>query len=97
MGALAAAGLPYYRAIVALDIECSTSRPDPVKGELRHKTYELFEAALRKAGIDSCHHDQFVDRGDGILALIRPVDQAPTTTTACRGTACSNGSCGCAW
>jgi hypothetical protein len=77
MGALAAAGLPYYRAIVALDIECSTSRPDPVKGELRHKTYELFEAALRKAGIDSCHHDQFVDRGDGILALIRPVDQAP--------------------
>lgn len=77
MGAHAAAGLPYYRAIVALDIECSTSRPDPVKGELRHKTYELFEAALRKAGIDSCHHDQFVDRGDGILALIRPVDQAP--------------------
>ena len=77
MGPLAAAGLPYYRAIVALDIECSTSRPNPIKGELRRMTYELFEAALRKAGIDSCHHDRFVDRGDGILALIRPVDQAP--------------------
>jgi hypothetical protein len=77
MGAPAATGLPHYRAIVALDIERSTSRPNPVKGELRNKTYELFEAALRKAGIDSSHHDRFVDRGDGILALIHPVDQAP--------------------
>jgi class 3 adenylate cyclase len=77
MGPLAVTGLPCYRAIVALDIERSTSRPDPIKGELRNKTYELFETALRKAGIDSCHHDRFVDRGDGILALIHPVDQAP--------------------
>ena len=77
MGPLATAGLPYYRAIVALDIERSSSRPNPVKGELRNKTYELFEAALRKAGIDSCHHDRLIDRGDGILALIHPVDQAP--------------------
>src|ERR1700745_1837660 len=77
MGPLAVTGLPCYRAIAALDIERSTSRPNPIKGELRNKTYELFEAALRKAGIDSCHHDRFVDRGDGILALIHPVDQAP--------------------
>jgi class 3 adenylate cyclase len=77
MGPLGAIGLPCYRAIVALDIERSTSRPDRIKGELRNKTYELFEAALRKAGIDSCHHDRFIDRGDGILALIHPVDQAP--------------------
>jgi hypothetical protein len=77
MGALAVTGLPCYRAIVALDIERSTSRPDPIKGELRNKTYELFETALHKAGIDSCHHDRFVDRGDGLLALIHPVDQAP--------------------
>jgi class 3 adenylate cyclase len=77
MGSLGAIGLPCYRAIVALDIERSTSRPDRIKGELRNKTYELFEAALRKAGIDSCHHDRFIDRGDGILALIHPVDQAP--------------------
>ncbi len=73
----ATTGLPCYRAIVALDIECSTSRPNPIKGELRDKTYELFEAALRKAGIDNCHHDRFVDRGDGILALFHPVDRAP--------------------
>lgn len=77
MDPLPAIGLPSYRTIVALDIERSTSRPNPIKGELRNKTYELFEAALSKAGIDSCHHDGFIDRGDGILALIHPVDQAP--------------------
>ena len=76
-GPLATTGLPLYRAIVALDIERSTSRPNLIKGELRNKTYELFEAALRMSGIDSCHHDPFIDRGDGILALIHPVDEVP--------------------
>jgi class 3 adenylate cyclase len=68
---------PRYRAIVALDIEHSTSRPDPVKAELRVKTYEMFEAALCSAGIYKRYRDRFIDRGDGILALIHPVDQAP--------------------
>ena len=72
-----AASLPHYRAILALDIERSTSRPNPVKAELRNKTYELFEMALHKAGISTSHRDRFVDRGDGILALIHPVDQVP--------------------
>ena len=72
-----AAGLPHYRAILALDIERSTSRPNPVKAELRNKTYELFDVALRKAGISTSHRDRFIDRGDGILALIHPVDQVP--------------------
>jgi hypothetical protein len=79
-GPLATTGLPLYRAIVALDIERSTCRPNPIKGELRNKTYELFEAALRMSGIGSCHHDPFIDRGDGILALIHPVDQVPKAT-----------------
>ena len=77
MAPLRAAGLPQYRSIVALDIERSTSRPNPIKGELRSKTYELFEVALRRSGVDKRHHDRFIDRGDGILALIRPVDQVP--------------------
>ena len=77
MESVLAAGLPYYRAILALDIERSTSRPNPIKGELRNKIYELFEAALRMTGISTSHRDQFIDRGDGILALIHPVDQAP--------------------
>jgi len=77
MGSLQAAGLPHYRAIVALDIESSTTRPNPVKGELRNKAYELFEVALCTAGIGKRFRDRFIDRGDGILALIHPVDQAP--------------------
>jgi class 3 adenylate cyclase len=77
MGPAQAPGLPLYRAIVALDIESSTTRPNPVKGELRDKAYELFDMALCTAGIDQRYRDRFVDRGDGILALIHPVDQAP--------------------
>ena len=77
MGPLQVADLPHYRAIVALDIESSTTRPNPVKGELRNKAYELFEEALCTAGIGKRCRDRFIDRGDGILALIRPVDQAP--------------------
>jgi class 3 adenylate cyclase len=74
---LPAAGLPRHRAVVALDIERSTSRPDPVKAELRAKLYEVFDAALLEAGIRRQYRDPFIDRGDGILALIHPVDQAP--------------------
>ena len=75
---LPAAGLPRHRAVIALDIERSTSRPDPVKAELRSKLYEVFDAALLAAGIRGHYRDRFIDRGDGILALIHPVDQAPT-------------------
>jgi class 3 adenylate cyclase len=77
MGPLQVAGLPHYRAIVALDIESSTTRSNPVKGELRNKAYELFEIALCTAGIGKRYRDPFIDRGDGILALVHPVDQAP--------------------
>lgn len=56
------------RVIVALDIEGSTSRPDPVKAELRIMIYELFDAALRLAGITAQRRDRFADRGDGLLA-----------------------------
>ena len=70
------AGPPRRRAIIGLDIEQSTSRPDPVKAELRIMLYELFEAALRSADIGQDRHDPFMDRGDGLLALIDPTDQA---------------------
>ena len=72
-----AIGLPHHRTIIALDIEMSTNRTDPVKAELRSTIYELFDAALGSAGIRRRHRDRFIDRGDGILALIHPVDQAP--------------------
>jgi hypothetical protein len=71
------ARLAYHRTIIALDIEQSTHRSDPVKAELRDKVYELFETALRSSGIYPRHRDRFIDRGDGLLALIHPVQQAP--------------------
>jgi class 3 adenylate cyclase len=54
--------------VIALDIERST-----------RKLYEVFDAALVQAGIRRQYRDRFIDRGDGILALIHPVDQAPKT------------------
>ena len=38
--------------------------------------YELFDAALRSAGVSARRRDRFTDRGDGLLALIDPADQA---------------------
>jgi hypothetical protein len=67
----------YQRTIVAVDIERSTSRPDPIKAELRSTMYGLFDAALRAAGIQPRHRDRFADRGDGFLALIHPVGHVP--------------------
>jgi hypothetical protein len=67
---------PRRRVIVALDIESSTSRPDLVKAELRTMLYELFDAALRSAGIGARRRGRFTDRGDGLLALLDLADQA---------------------
>jgi hypothetical protein len=70
---------PCYRTILALDIEASTDRTNPVKGSLRAVMYELLETALRKAGITEGCRDPLVDRGDGVLALIHPLDEVPKT------------------
>jgi class 3 adenylate cyclase len=69
---------PVYRSVLAVDIENSTTRRNPGRGVARRLLYELFDQALRTAGITG-HHDPLVDRGDGILALIRPDDQVPKT------------------
>jgi class 3 adenylate cyclase len=69
--------VPLYRSILAVDIENSTTRTDPVKAELRGTLYKLFAEALGQAGVQESYRDALIDRGDGILALIRPVDQAP--------------------
>lgn len=70
--------IPYHRSIVVIDVEGSTARTNPARARLRNYMYALLEDALAAVGII----DQWrglVDRGDGILALIRPVDEAPKT------------------
>jgi len=70
---------PMYRSIVAVDLEGSTKRTNPVKGELRRVLYDLLERALDAAGISEEHLEPLTDRGDGVLVLIRPHDDVPKT------------------
>jgi hypothetical protein len=70
---------PAHRAIVAIDLEGSTLRTNPVKGELRRIMYDLLGRALEAAAINEDHLEQLTDRGDGVLVLIRPHDDVPKT------------------
>jgi hypothetical protein len=70
---------PVHRLIVVVDIEGSTKRTNPVKGQLRRDLYELLERALQDAGITARHLEPYTDRGDGVLILIRPHDDVPKT------------------
>jgi hypothetical protein len=70
---------PVYRLIVVVDIEGSTKRTNPVKGELRRYLYLLLEQALQVTGITAGHLEPFTDRGDGVLILIKPHDDVPKT------------------
>ena len=70
---------PVHRLIVAVDIEGSTERNNPAKGELRRILYELLNRALEAAGIASRHLEPYTDRGDSVLILIKPHDDVPKT------------------
>ncbi|HKS44892.1 MAG TPA: hypothetical protein VJT49_07195 [Amycolatopsis sp.] len=71
--------VPRTRTILSLDAEGSTTRTNTGRALLRRVMYQLLEEALRVSGITPEHHDDFSDRGDGVLVLIRPVDEAPKT------------------
>jgi hypothetical protein len=68
-----------YRLIVAVDLEGSTTRTNPVKGELRRVMYDLLEHSLDAAPVPVNHLERLTDRGDGALILIRPHDDVPKT------------------
>jgi class 3 adenylate cyclase len=72
-----AAVLPVHRSILAVDIEDSTQRTNPVKQELRELLYRLVAGALGYAGIGEPDHDPIADLGDGVLVLLRPADELP--------------------
>ncbi len=75
---------PVYRSIIALDIEASTTRTNPVKGELRRVMYELLGRALDAVAITGNRLEELTDRGDGVLVLIRAHDDVPKTVLLCR-------------
>jgi class 3 adenylate cyclase len=70
---------PLYRSIIALDLEGSTTRTNPVKGELRRVMYDLLGHSLEAVAITADHLEQLTDRGDGVLVLVRPHDDVPKT------------------
>ena len=70
---------PVHRSIIAVDLEGSTRRTNPVKGELRRVIYELLAHALESVAITGNRLERLVDRGDGVLMLIRPHDDVPKT------------------
>lgn len=72
-------GTPCYRSMLGIDIEGSTRRMDPDKGYLRSRMYAVLDEALDIGGIAGSYRDPPMDRGDGALTLIHPVDEAPKT------------------
>jgi hypothetical protein len=70
---------PVHRLIFAVDLEASTTRTNPEKGDLRRIMYDVLEQALEASGIGPRHVDLWADRGDGVLILIRPHDDVPKT------------------
>jgi hypothetical protein len=70
---------PVYRSIIAVDLEGSTTRTDPEKGELRRVMYELLGRSLEAVAITRGHLEPLADRGDGVIILVRPDDEVPKT------------------
>ena len=70
---------PVHRSILAVDLEGSTQRTDPVKGELRRVMYDLLARSLEAVSITGNRLERLIDRGDGVLVLIRPRDEVPKT------------------
>jgi len=70
---------PVYRSIIAFDLEGSTMRTNPVKGELRRVMYDLLDRSLGAVPIAGNRLEPLADRGDGVLMLVRPHDDVPKT------------------
>jgi GTP pyrophosphokinase len=75
---------PRRRVIIALDIENSTSRSGPVKAELRTMLYELFDAALRAAGIAARRRPHKPPESRNTRRSVRPRRQTWVAWRLCR-------------
>lgn len=70
---------PRQRIVVVCDVEGSTTRTNPAKAALRADMYDVLKRALEICGITEDRRERFVDWGDGIMTLLRPVDEVPKT------------------
>lgn len=70
---------PCYRTVFGVDVENSTTRNNSAKARMRDAMYGLVTEAFVRNEITADDHDPFLDRGDGLLALLRPADRVPKT------------------
>jgi hypothetical protein len=70
---------PCYRNVFGVDVESSTTRTNSAKARMRDAMYALVTEAFVRNDIGEDHHDPFLDRGDGIVALLHPADRVPKT------------------
>jgi hypothetical protein len=70
---------PVHRSIIAVDLEGSTTRTNPVKGEIRRAMYAVLGHALEAVSITGNRLEPLADRGDGVLVLVKPHDDVPKT------------------
>jgi hypothetical protein len=69
---------PLPRTIFGVDIAGSTWKNNAARLHLRKELYRLLDTALERSGITKEYRD-IIDRGDGVLILVRRVDAVPTT------------------
>jgi hypothetical protein len=77
-------GMPLHRTIVVVDVEGSTMLTNPERALMRERLRRLLDAAFLAGGIDEEFRDPMIDRGDGALCLVRPVDEVPKTVLLTR-------------
>ena len=70
---------PVHRSIIAVDLEGSTTRTNPAKGEIRRAMYDVLGHALEAVAITGNRLEPLADRGDGVLVLVKPHDDVPKT------------------
>jgi hypothetical protein len=70
---------PCYRTVFGVDVEGSTTRDNSAKVRMRADVYTLVTDAFARNGITADDHDPYLDTGDGLVALLHPVDHVPKT------------------
>jgi len=70
---------PRYRIVFGVDVESSTTRNNSAKARMRDAMYALVTEAFVRNEITADDHDPLLDRGDGLVALLRPADRVPKT------------------
>jgi hypothetical protein len=63
---------PCYRTVFGVDIENSTTRNNSTRARMRDAMNALVTEAFVRDDITADDHDPFLDRGDGLVAPLRP-------------------------